>query len=200
MPPSNADRAVLDAARVVLRRDPRPTMASIAAEAGMGVAGLYRRYTDKQTLLLAVAADNLRRYIAIGEAALSDTDDSWAALSAFLTHIVDEGIPQLAPRLAALVRPDDTLRSLTRQADLLTERLARMARGSGILRTDLTRADLTLLVELLGTLEVGDGARSAQLRRRYLALLLDALRVDVATHRLPGPAPSDEELARRFET
>lgn len=200
MPPSNADRAVLDAARAVLLRDPRPTMAQIARAAGMGVAGLYRRYTDKQALLLAVASDNLRRYIAIGEASLADTDDPWQALSTFLTAILDDGIPQLAPRLSVLVAPDDELRALARQADELTERVARTARGSGILRTDLTRADLTLLVELIGTLDVGGPDRSAQLRRRYLALLLDAFRVDVATHRLPGPAPSNEELTRRFDT
>lgn len=196
--PSNADRAVLDAARAVLLREPRPRMSDIAREAGMGVAGVYRRYADKQTLLLTVAADNLRRYIAIGEAALADTDDPWQALSTFLTGILDDGIPQLAPRLTALVSPDSTVRALSRQADELTERLARTARGSGILRTDLNRADLTLLVELLSTLDVGGPARTAQLRRRYLALMLDALRVDVATHRLPGPAPTDEELAGRF--
>lgn len=197
MPPSNADRAVLDAARAVLLRTPRPRMSDIARQARMGVAGLYRRYSDKETLLRSVAADNLRRYIAIGDAALTDTEDPWQGLSTFLTGIVDEGIPQLAPRLAALISPDPTLTALARQADELTERLARMARGSGMLRTDLTRADLTLLVELLGTLDVGAPERSAQLRRRYLALLLDAFRVDVASQRLPGPAPTDEELTRR---
>jgi len=188
---------VLDAARGVLLRDAQPTMAVIAREAGMGVAGLYRRYTDKQTLLRAVAADNLRRYIAIGEAALADTEDQWAALSGFLVQILDEGIPRLAPRLAALVTPDVGLVRLAAQADQVTERLARSARGSGLLRTDLNRADLTLLVELLGTLDIGGPVRSAQLRRRYLALLLDAF--GPGGGRLPGPAPGDGELRKRFE-
>ncbi|MEP9384122.1 helix-turn-helix domain-containing protein [Nocardioides sp. KR10-350] len=200
MPPLNGDRRVLDAARVVLLRDPRATMAAVARQAGMGVGGLYRRFGSKQDLLRAVCDDNLRRYVALGEAAIADSDDPWTALAQFLRNVVDDGIHQLTPCLAGVVPLDDGLTELAEQADDVTERLLRSARGSGVLRADVSRADLTLLVEQLGSLDLGSERRTAELRHRYLSLILDGLRADAASHRLPGPAPQDGELALRWKT
>lgn len=197
MPPLNADRAVLIAAREVLLRDPRATMAAVAEEAGMGVAGLYRRYANKETLLRTVAADNYRRYIAFADAALTDTDDPWHAFTTFLRNVLDDGLPRLTLALHGEVTFDQALHDLDRLATDTTNRLLRGARGSGILRPDVTRADITVLLEQIGRMEVGDGLRSAALRRRYLALVCDGLRAEAASGRLPGPPPREAELAGR---
>ncbi|GGR71216.1 AcrR family transcriptional regulator [Nocardioides luteus] len=198
MPPQNMDRAVLIAARTVLLRDARATMAAIAEEAGMGVAGLYRRYANKQTLLQAVAADNYRRYVAFAEAALSDTDDPWHAFTDFLRHVLDEGLPRLTVALRGEVTFDQRLSDLDKLAVNTTNRLLRAARGSGALRPEVTRADITVLLEQLGRIDVGDDVRSAALRRRYLTLVCDGLRADSATRRLPGPPPHEAELLGRW--
>jgi hypothetical protein len=50
----------------------------------------------------------------------------------------------------------------------------------------------------LQAIGVGDEARTGQLRRRYLALMLDGLHA-VAAPPLPGPAPQWEEINRRYE-
>jgi len=199
MPSGNGDRAVLDAARAVLLRDPRATMSAVAREAGMGVGGLYRRYRNKQALLHAVCDDNLRRYIALGEAALADSEDPWAALATFMGHVVEEGIHQLTPCLAGAVTMDDGLVALAEQSNDVTDRILRAARGSGMLRPDVSRADLTLLIEQLGTLDLGTPERTSALRRRYLSLVLDGLRAGSATGRLPGPPPDDGELSARWD-
>lgn len=191
---------MLDAARTVLLRDPRATMAAVAREAGMGVGGLYRRYRNKQDLLRAVCDDNLRRYIALGEAALADSEDPWSALATFMGKVVDEGIHQLTPCLAGSVVMDERLLELAAQSGEVTDRVLRAARGSGMLRADVSRADLTLLIEQLGSLDLGDAERTAQLRHRYLVLMLDGLRATSATGRLPGPPPADSELSVRWET
>lgn len=198
MPPLNADRAVLIAAREVLLRNPRATMAAVAEEAGMGVAGLYRRYANKQALLRAVAADNYRRYIAFAEAALSDTEDPWHAFTGFLRRVLDEGLPRLTLNLRGQVEIDQGLRELDRLAVGTTDRLLRGARGSGILRPDVTRADIALILEQIGRIDGGDDVRSAALRRRYLALVCDGLRAEAASRRLPGPPPHEAELIGRW--
>jgi hypothetical protein len=58
--------------------------------------------------------------------------------------------------------------------------------------------DLSLLFEQVAAVRIGDEERTRQLRRRYLALLLDALRVPSGSP-LPGPPPSWEEISRRWE-
>ncbi|MEX0428138.1 TetR/AcrR family transcriptional regulator [Nocardioides sp. DS6] len=198
MPVTTGDRAVLDAARAVLLRDPRASMSAVAREARMGVGGLYRRYANKQELFRAVCDDNLRRYIALGEAALSDGEDPWAALGEFLGHVVDDGVHQLTPCLAGTVVVDDDLAALGEQANAVTDRILRAARGSGMMRPDVSRADLTLLVEQIGSLDLGSPERTAALRRRYLSLILDGLRAGAASRRLPGPPPEDDELSARW--
>ncbi|MEU6138222.1 helix-turn-helix domain-containing protein [Nocardioides sp. NPDC047086] len=194
MAPLIADRAVLIAAREVLIRDPRATMAAVAEQAGMGVAGLYRRYANKQALLRAVAADNYRRYIAFAEAALSDTDDPWLAFTGFLRQVLDDGLPRLTLALRDEITFDQGLRDLDKLAVHTTNRLLRAARGSGILRPDVTRTDIVVILEQIARIDIGDDVRSTALRRRYLALVCDGLRAEAASHRLPGPPPHEGDL------
>lgn len=195
MRPLNADRVVLGAAREVFLRDARATMAAVAREADMGVAGVYRRYANKQALLSALAADNHRRYIAYAEAALTDSDDPWHSFTTFLRNVLDDGVHRLAAAIAHLVEPDQVLGDLERQSVDLTNRLLRAARGSGILRPDVTRNDIVLMLEQLGSLDVGDPVRSAALRRRHLVMICDGLRAQSASRRMPGPPPRDDEIA-----
>lgn len=192
------DQAILDAARAVFLRDPGASMAAVAAAAGVGIGGLYRRYTGKEELLRTVCADSLRRAVAIGEAALADLDDPWRGFAAYLRGIVESGVQQLTTHLAGSFAMTPEVSELSRQAVAVGERVFRLARGSGVLRADIHLSDLTLLGEQLAAIELGDPRRTEQLRRRYLAVMLDGLRADGATGRLPGPPPSGEELAARW--
>jgi hypothetical protein len=131
-------------------------------------------------------------------AALSDTDDPWHAFTGFLSQVLDDGLPRLTLALRGEVVLDQGLHDLDRLAVHTTNRLLRAARGSGILRADVTRADITVLLEQIARLDVGDDVRSAALRRRYLALVCDGLRAEAAHRRLPGPPPHEGELIGRW--
>jgi AcrR family transcriptional regulator len=194
------DAAILDAARAVLLQDPAASMHRVAAAAGVGVGGLYRRYANKEDLLRTVCADGLRRSIAIGEAALSDSADPWNAFATYLERIVDAGVHQLTVRLAGSFAMTAELAQLQDQSGSVAERVFRFARGAGLLRRDVTLTDLTFLTEQIAAIELGDAARTAQLRHRYLRVLLDGLRSDATTMRLPGPPPTAAELAERWQT
>lgn len=191
-------RAILDAARVVFLRDRHATMHDVAAEANVGVGGLYRRYSSKEELLRTVCADGLRHYIAIGEAALSDSSDPWHAFATFLERLVDAGVHQLTARLAGTFTMTSELRELSEQGAAIGDRVFRQARGSGVLRADVSKTDVTLLLEQISAIRLGDDVRTRALRRRYLHLMLDGLRADAASGRLPGPPPREVELAARW--
>ena len=79
--------------------------------------------------------------------------------------------------------------------------MVRRAQESGQLRSDVSAADLPMIFEQLSAVRVEDPARTAVLRRRYLALHLDALRLDRPRRTgdgLPQPPPTSAELGERW--
>ena len=73
----------------------------------------------------------------------------------------------------------------------------RGAKAAGVLREDIDANDLTYVFEQLSCLKAPTPQRTAELRSRYLALHLDALRAPGHTP-LPGPPPTDKEVASRW--
>jgi hypothetical protein len=58
---------------------------------------------------------------------------------------------------------------------------------------------VSLILEMLATIKVGDREHTKQLRRRYLAVILDGLRSD-RNEPLPGPPPTDDEINERWRS
>ena len=70
-------------------------------------------------------------------------------------------------------------------------------RRSGALRDDVNAADIVLLLEVVMLVELPGPDGGAALRRRYLALLLQALHNPVEA-RLPGPPARQADLVARW--
>jgi AcrR family transcriptional regulator len=192
------DQRILDAARAVFTADPGAPIATVADRAGVGIAALYRRYRSKDDLLQRLAHDGLGRYIAEAEAALADDGDPWDAFARFLHRSLDAGAGSLTVRLAGRFTATEELQRLGRRAFTVTRQLLDRTRAAGALRPDVEVGDISLLLEQLQAVQVGDPRRGSQLRHRYLTLLLDGLRVPAATP-LPGPPPTPQELRRRYD-
>jgi hypothetical protein len=111
---------------------------------------------------------------------------------------VDADTHSLTLRLAGTFTPTEELYRDSRKAQELNLRLFERTKRAGALRHDVEVDDLSLLFEQVSAVRIGDEERTRQLRRRYLALLLDALRVPSGSS-LPGPPPSWEEISRRWE-
>jgi AcrR family transcriptional regulator len=190
------DAAILDAARSVFLHDPSAPIAAVAARAKVGISALYRRYPSKEDLLRELARDGLLRYTAELEAALADHGDPWLVYAGCLTRILDGGSQALAQHLAGTFTPTPDLSALAQRAAALAKEVHRRAQRDGVLRDDVTPADIVLLLEMLSsiTLPGPDGGRA--LRHRYLALLLQALHAPAAGPLPSGPDPS--ELASRW--
>lgn len=188
---------ILDAAREVFVADPKAPISAVAERAGVGIGALYRRYGSKEELLRRLSADGLRIYTAAVKDALADDGDPWSAFANFMRRIVDADTHSLTLRLAGTFTPTEDLYRDSQMAQELNVRLLERTKDAGVIRSDIEVDDVALLLEQLAAVQLGDEDRTRQLRRRYLALLLDALR-DTSGSRLPGPPPSWEEIDRRW--
>jgi len=191
------DERILESARAVFVADPGAPISAVAEHAGVGVGALYRRYESKEELLRRLCADGLQRFIAAAEAALSDHGDPWEAFATFMRNCVDADTNSLTQRLAGTFTPtQDLYREAGRAQGLMTALFDR-TQAAGAIREDLVVDDVGLLLEQVAALRVGDSQRTQELRHRYLALLLDAVRAG-GVPPLPGPPPSWEEIAARW--
>ena len=192
------DSLILEAARAVFTADPAAPIAAVAERAGVGIGALYRRYRTKEELLQRLSLDGLNRYIAVVHAALEEEGDPWEAFAGFLRRALEAGSGSLTVRFAGAFTATDELREAGRTAYQLTQQLMERTKLAGVLRPDIEVTDVALLLEYLQAIQVRGQERTVRLRRRYLALLLDALRLTDAAP-LPGPAPTWEDMSRRYE-
>jgi AcrR family transcriptional regulator len=193
------DQRIFDAARAVFTETPDAPIAAVAKRAGVGIGALYRRFRSKDELLQHLAAEGLERYRAAVEAALAEEGDAQEIFARFMQRCVESGAGSVTLRLAGAFTAGEALRQAGMEAYRNTQQLLDRIVAAGALRSEITVGDLALIFEQLQAIRVGDEARTAQLRKRYLALLLDGLALQTATA-LPGPAPEWQEMNQRYDT
>ncbi|MFI6597486.1 TetR/AcrR family transcriptional regulator [Nonomuraea sp. NPDC050536] len=192
------DELILTAAREVFTADPGAPIAAVAERAGVGISALYRRYASKDALLQKLCGDGLKRYIACAEKALADHGDPWESFATFMRDLVDADTSSLTIALAGTFTPTAELYGDARRAEELGTRVHERTIEAGVLRADVTAADISLIFEELASIKLGDHERTMQIRHRHLAMILDGLRLPPNTSPLPGPAPDAGELAARW--
>ena len=195
------DGLIVEAAREVFVADPTAPIAAVAERAGVGISALYRRYPSKEDLLRKLCADGLVLYTSIVEkavAAITTGSDPWTAFETFMREIVAADTHSITNALAGTFTPSDELYEMSARTGKLNEELMARTHRAGVLREDLDVGDLGALFGQLAAVGVGDPARDAELRQRYLTIILDGLRVPPVTTELPGHAPTPEERARQW--
>jgi len=191
------DPLIRAAAREVFTAHPEAPMSAVAARAGVGISALYRRYANKEDLLRQVARDGLHQYLDIAEAAVADERDPWIAFTAFMGALLDAQTVAITMNLAGMFMPDEALYAMSMRAAELNEAIVTRSKRRGGLRKDVVVDDLSLILEQVSSIRLGDDTRTGQLRRRYLELCLDGLRSN-GKGKLPGPPPAPDELASRW--
>jgi AcrR family transcriptional regulator len=190
------DVEILNAARAVFLDDPSAPIAAVAARANVGISALYRRYPSKEDLLRELARQGLLAYIGELEESLADDGDPWSVYASCLSRVLDSGSQALAQRLAGTFTPTPELMKLAQRAAKLAEAVHRRAQRARALREDVSTSDVVLLLETLSAITLPGDDGGEALRRRYLALILQALRAPGAAT-LPGrPADAKETAAR----
>jgi AcrR family transcriptional regulator len=169
-------------------------MAEIARRAGVGNATVFRRFPTKDALIEAIVDEKITEILAAAERAAA-IEDPWDALVDLLEAIAavqarDRGFFQATEQF--LLNHPDMLRRHRLIIDAVDPLVAR-AQEAGVVRDDVTTLDLLGLVK--GS--VACVPPSHNLRddgwRRYLSIVLDALRPQAATP-LPVPPLTYEEI------
>jgi AcrR family transcriptional regulator len=191
------DRLILESAREVFLADPRAPITAVAERAGVGISALYSRYGSKDELLRQLSRGGLETILEAIEAAAEDDRDPWTVFVSFMERLVDADVAALTLSLAGKFTPTEDMWELAARTNAeLSERLFPKIKSA--LRPGFDAPDVSLILEIVGTIRVGDGERTKQLRRRYLAIILDGLRAD-RTEPLSGSPPTWDEIGERWD-
>ena len=198
----NREQLIAAAMRTFVASGPDVPMEEIAREAGVGVGTLYRRFADRESLMVAVAQTSLERLLTRVRAAAEQEELAWDALVLSMSHLreLKLSLPSsdpLPPALSSAVRADPTVRRLRQELDVVTEELVTAAQAEGTLRTDVGAGDVMRLFALVYRATPTPGQPAAErATERAVAVLLDGLRTGPHAE-LPGPPVSAADLSRR---
>ena len=163
----------------------------IARAAGVGVGTVYRRFPTRDALLAELYDDRVDAVVAIAEAALA-VEDPWRGLCQFMERDCELQTTDRGLREFQLGRVDGI--ALRRRAGVritpLISALVERSRAAGQLRPDVGIGDIALIFSMVGALmDVSIGVEP-DLWRRYLAMILDGIRLGDHPDVLPGHAPA----------
>jgi AcrR family transcriptional regulator len=199
------DDLILESAKAVFLADPGAPITAVARHAGVGISALYTRYGSKEELLRKLCADGLARFITETQAALAalaEGRDSWSVFARFMRRLVKADTSSMTLALAGKFAPTPEMFAQAEQANQLLQRLFEQVRPA--LRPDADVHDLSVIFEQVAAIKLADHARTAQLRQRYLELILAGIRGPAGRPPpgppLPGPPPTWQELGERWVT
>ena len=162
-------------------------MDEIARCAGVGVGTVYRHFPTKEALYEALASDHFLRLAATAREALGGAD-SWEAFSGFMRRAAalqasDRALAEVMAAQPEVMR--DAARGREDLHSAVAELVAR-AQAAGSLRPDVAPADVPMLMCGIGraTRSAGGPGMSWE---RYLAIVLDGLRVGGRSELPPAP-------------
>jgi AcrR family transcriptional regulator len=194
----NRVRILQAAADVFTEKGLRATLDDVADRAGVGVGTVYRRFPDKEALVEALFTERIEALVGFAEQALADPDP-WRGLVFFLEQTVgviagDRGLRQL---LMFATYGRDRVDQARAQMLPVVSAMVERAQAAGELRADLRPTDIPLIEFMLGTAAEYALTVRPEIWRRYLALMLDALRPGRAgTTELSEPALSPDEFVQ----
>ncbi|MGI8750944.1 MAG: TetR/AcrR family transcriptional regulator [Acidimicrobiales bacterium] len=187
------DERILAAALKILMANPRAPIGAVAAEAGVGVASLYRRYANRDDLVRNLALFAMAAIEEAARTALTRVEEApWDAFVSFLVAAMEAGAGSMSS-FAGTFQAGEELNAAGERLGLQIDELLSRTQWLGAVRNDLTGLDMLQLFEMLRAINVGTAERSQRLRRRYIEMLSPALRAPAMTA-LSEPPPCWSEI------
>lgn len=146
----NRERIIAAAEAIFAERGADAPMEEIARGAGVGVGTLYRRFPDRDALVVAVMRTIVARLAAAGRAALAEEPDAWSAFERFLRETTGlhttTVLTALRPVAVRALTERGELKESRRELFDILDTLVRGAQSEGAMRTDLGTGDVMLLM------------------------------------------------------
>jgi AcrR family transcriptional regulator len=195
---------ILRAARdLFVERGPSAPLEDIARRAGVGIGTLYRRFSDRDTLMRAVVLDALVETVEIAERAGREETSAFDGLVRYMHGALDLRVSAVIPALLDVLDLDDAVLLPARDRSAASvQRLVEAAHAEGSLAPHVTFADVGMMLVRLSRPLPGpiSSELNAQLAHRHLDLLVSGLRPSDQEHALTGPELSREDLGQLRHT
>ena len=198
----NRKKILAAASDVFTERGLQATLDDVARQAGVGVGTVYRRFPDKEALVEALFTERLDMLVGFAEQGLAEPDP-WAGLVLFMEHAAtviagDRGLRQI---LMFATYGRDRVDQARQRLLPVVLKIVQRAQEAGQVRADLRPTDVPVIEFMLSTAAEYAGQVRPEIWRRYLTLILDALRpARTGTTALPEPALSPDEMVRAMRS
>lgn len=177
---ANRER-LLSAAAVAVRRDGyKIPLATIAADAGVGVGTLYRHYASREALLAALICRSFQWVLDAARAAADSESTAIESLKRFLDQTIEHGAELVLPMHGGPSPLDEDALVLRSKVHSTVEAIVRRGRTDGTVRADITALDIILFGALI-VQPLPTSLNWERIARRQAAIFLDGLAVRTAT-------------------
>jgi AcrR family transcriptional regulator len=173
----NRDR-LLDAAREAFRQSGETVqLADVARAVGVSVSSVHRHFPTREALLETLAREHFAELMAIAERAAA-RPDPYAAVGELLRELLDAQLGQhgMSAVLTAAVDAQPETTQAKSRLDAAVGRVLGRAQAAGLVRTDVSAADLR---QLIGGIQLAQDRRDPAATQRaylHLSIVLDGLR------------------------
>ncbi len=145
----NRDRILAAAAVAVRREGTAVPMATIAADAGVGVGTVYRHYPSRDALLGALTHRSFQLVLETARRAAALDGPPIERLRFFLERTIEHGSDLVLPMHGGPAPGDEATVALRDEAHRTLSSILEQGRDDGTIRADVTRADIVSFGALL---------------------------------------------------
>jgi AcrR family transcriptional regulator len=171
---ANRDR-LLDAAAAAVRHEGAGVpLATIAADAGVGVGTLYRRYPSQDALLAALTKRSFRLVLDAAQRAANSGDTGITALRRFLDQTIEHGGELVLPLHGGPVPLDEETIGLQTEVHASLEQILSQGREDHTIRPHVTAFDVIVFGALLAQ-QLPHVPDWKSMARRQVVIYLDGL-------------------------
>lgn len=190
----NRLRIIAAARELFAERGLDVTLDDVAAHAGVGVGTVYRRFANRDELIVGVVTEHLSHVAEQTQAALDDPDP-WRGVVDILTTVAssmaeDRGLASI------IMWIDHSHPDIVAAKSVMTDRMEAVfarAKAAGVLRPDLERTDFFVILGMLASAAEVTQPVVPNAWRRFLELILAGIHADGHTP-LTVPALTEEQI------
>jgi AcrR family transcriptional regulator len=141
---ANRDRVLAAAAFAIRREGVKVPLATIAADAGVGVGTLYRRYPSRDALLTALTHRSFGLVLEAARRAAYSDEAAIRSLGRFLDETIEHGDELVLPMHGGPIVLEDEIIALRSEVHDTIDLLLSRGRQDGTIRSDVTAVDVVV--------------------------------------------------------